>query len=337
MAPGKIDTTSSETVRSADDYPTNTKSVDKPKLYLLEQFPPAAIKHAESLFDVIPPTTPRVHKWRQEADAILVRELVISREDIEDAPKLRAIGKQGTGIDIIDQDACAERNIPILNTPGVNAQSVAELVLTLTMAVAREVRSIAVRQASGEEVRKEHCCGTTMFGKPIGVVGMGAIGTAVARIFQGAFQSTVYACDPFAPTDAWSDIRHVRVTSVEDMLSHVEMLTIHVPLNASTRGMISLKQMKKMRKSAVLINVARGGIVNELDLANALRNGLLFGAGLDCHEEEPPTLKRYSDLWETGRVISTPHIGATTADTQVETATAAINRVHKYLMDRGSW
>jgi phosphoglycerate dehydrogenase-like enzyme len=334
MAPARIDIPSEATVLSADEVSTKTKSVYKPKLYLLELFPPAAIKHAESLFDVALSTDPRVRGWRQEADAILVRELVVSREDIEDAPKLRAIGKQGTGIDIIDQDACAERNIPILNTPGVNAQSVAELVLTLTMAVARGLRSIAVRQASGEEVRKEHCCGTTMFGKPIGIVGMGAIGTAVARIFQGAFQSTVYACDPFAPTDAWSDIRHIRVADIEDMLPHVEMLTIHVPLNASTRGMISLKQIKKMRKSAVLINVARGGIVNEPDLVKALQNGLLFGAGLDCHEEEPPTLKRYKELWETGRVISTPHIGATTADTQVETATAAINRVHKYLVEQ---
>ncbi|KAK5688052.1 hypothetical protein LTS10_000030 [Elasticomyces elasticus] len=334
MAPSRIDVSSSDIVVSTNDYPANIVSVSKPKLYLLEEFPPAAIKHAESLFDIVLPTDPRVHEWRQEADAILVRELVVSREDIEDAPKLRAIGKQGTGIDIIDQDACAERNIPILNTPGVNAQSVAELVLTLTMAVARQVRNISVRQASGEEVRKEHCCGITMFRKPIGIVGMGAIGTAVARIFQGAFQSTVYACDPFAPADAWSDIRHVRANSVEDMLPHVEMLTIHVPLNASTRDMISLKQMKKMRKSAVLINVARGGIVNERDLADALRQHLLFGAGLDCHEEEPPILSRYRNLWETGRVVSTPHIGATTADTQVETATAAIDRVHRYLLER---
>ena len=328
----RIDTPPSEASSSGNEHSTDVELAKKPQIYLLEDFPPTAIKHAQTLFDVVLPSDPRTHNWRQDADAILVRELVISREDILSARKLQAIGKQGTGIDIIDQDACHERGIPILNTPGVNAQSVAELVLTLTMAVARQVRSIVVHQASGEEVRKEHCCGTTMFGKPIGIVGMGAIGTAVARIFQGAFKSTVYACDPFAPADAWGDVPHIRVESFEELLPHVEMLTLHVPLNASTRGMIALKQLKKVRKSAVLINVARGGIVNEPDLVNALNQGLLFGAGLDCHEEEPPTLDKYKDLWATGRVVSTPHIGATTADTQVETATAAINNVHRYFM-----
>lgn len=331
----RIDTPPSEADSSGTEHSADVGSLRKPNIYLLEEFPPIAIKHAQTLFDTVLPSDPRIHNWRQDADAILVRELVISRVDIMSAPKLQAIGKQGTGIDIIDQDACNERNIPILNTPGVNAQSVAELVLTMTMAVARQVRSIVVRQASGEEVRKEHCCGTTMYGKPIGIVGMGAIGTAVARIFQGAFKSTVYACDPFAPADAWSDIPHVRVESFEELLPHVEMLTLHVPLNASTRGMISLKQLKKMRKSAVLINVARGGIVNEPDLISALNQGLLGGCGLDCHETEPPTLNRYEELWATGRVVSTPHIGATTADTQVETATAAINNVHRYLTGTG--
>lgn len=332
MAPARIDNLSPEIASDFNGHFTSVETREKPSLYLLEDFPPAAIKHAQSLFHTILPSDPQILNWRQEADAVLVRELVVSKKDIMDAEKLRAIGKQGTGIDIIDQDACRERKIPILNTPGVNAQSVAELVLTLTMAVARQIRTITAGQVAGEEVRKEHCCGTTLFGKAVGIVGMGAVGTAVARIFQGAFHSTVYACDPFAPADAWNDISHVRFEDFEEMLPHVDVLTIHVPLNASTRGMISLKQIKKMRKSAVLINVARGGIVNEPDLIKALEQGLLFGAGLDCHETEPPTLNKYRSLWDTGRVVSTPHIGATTADTQVETATAAIDNIHRHFM-----
>ncbi|KAJ9636854.1 hypothetical protein H2199_007848 [Coniosporium tulheliwenetii] len=199
------------------------------------------------------------------------------------------------------------------------------------MAVARQLRTISVNQALGKEVRKDHCCGTTMIGKSIGILGMGNIGTAVARIFQGAFNSPVYAYDPFAPADAWADVPHTRVSKIEDLLPHVDVLTLHVPLNRKTRDMISMSQFEAMRPNAILINVARGGIVNEDDLITALNKGLIWGAGLDCHVEEPPTEKRYKALWETGKVISTPHIGATTAQTQVQTATEAMAHVFKFL------
>ncbi|KAH7138451.1 D-3-phosphoglycerate dehydrogenase-like protein [Dendryphion nanum] len=324
--------------------PSRTKSPDdstelarahngktKSNIYLLEQFPPQAIQHCQSLFNTILPDDPEIENWRENADSILVREKIISAEDIAKARRLRAIGKQGTGIDIIDQDACAKHGISILNTPGVNAQSVAELVLSLTMAIARQLRDISVKQAAGLEVRKEHCCGTTLIGKTVGIVGMGNIGSAVARMFRGAFGASIYACDPFAPDDIWTDIPHSRVRNWEEMLPHVDVLTLHVPLNAETRGLVGAVQLRSMRPGSILINVARGGIVNENDLIIALEEGWIYGAGLDCHEEEPPTLQKYERLWATGKVVSTPHIGATTAETQVLTSTAAIDRVFKYL------
>ncbi|KAL4874439.1 D-isomer specific 2-hydroxyacid dehydrogenase [Aspergillus karnatakaensis] len=302
-----------------------------PSIYLLEEFPPAAVEHCQKLFHTILPTDPEVKNWRENATAILVRELIISADDIAQAKNLRAIGKQGVGIDIIDQDACAKRNIAILNTPGANAQSVAELVLSLTMAVARQLRSIVVKQAANQEVRKEHCSGTILQGKTIGIIGMGNIGLAVGRIFRGAFGSPIYAYDPFAPKDAWSDLEHMRVDNVEDMLPHVDVLTLHLPLTPKTRDFISAPQFQLMKKNAILINAARGGIVNEAALVQALDNGTIYGAGLDCHDEEPPILQKYEELWATGRVISTPHIGATTRETQVHTATTAMNRVYEYL------
>jgi phosphoglycerate dehydrogenase-like enzyme len=325
MAPSRIE--SDQATTECAQTPNSSKAT----MYLLENFPAKAVRHCQSLFNTVLPDDPEITKWQQNADAILVREKTISAADIEGAHKLRVIGKQGTGIDIIDQDACAKRGIPILNTPGVNAQSVAELVLGLTMAVARQLRTISVKQASGAEVRKEHCCGTTLANKTIGILGMGNIGTAVARMFRGAFNASVFACDPFAPADAWADIPHTRVQTWEEMLSHVDVLTIHVPLNKDTRGMVGAEQLGKMRPGAILINVARGGIVNEDALTEALEQDSIFGAGLDCHEEEPPTLRKYERLWATGRVVSTPHIGATTAETQVSTATCAISNVHKYL------
>lgn len=328
MAPSRTDPVESL------DHPSACVPSAKFNIYLLEVFPPDSITYCQSLFNTVLPTDPEIENWRENAHAILVREKTISAEDIKSARKLRAIGKQGTGIDIIDKPACDARGIPICNTPGVNAQSVAELVLALTMAVARQLRTISIGQAAGQEVRKEHCSGLSLTGKTIGILGMGAIGTSVARIFQGAFGARVWACDPFAPADAWSDIDHVRVQDFEEMLPHVDMLTLHVPLNSQTRGLIGLKQLRAMKSTAILINVARGGIVDEEALIQVLDEGHLFGAGLDCHEEEPPTLQRYQSLWASGRVVSTPHIGATTKETVVKTATAAMDNVYTYLMTK---
>ncbi|KAB2570855.1 Glyoxylate reductase [Lasiodiplodia theobromae] len=310
----------------------------KPTLYLLESFPPAAIAHAQTLFPtVVLPSSPEIANWRASATAILVREQPITAADIAAAaaaspPRLRAIGKQGTGIDIIDAGACAARGIAILNTPGVNAGAVAELALALALAAARQLRRVVVGQAAGREVRKEHCAGVTLAGKAVGVVGMGAVGTAVARMFVGAFGARVWACDPVAPADAWADdVEHVRVGTLEEMLPHVDVLTLHVPLTAETRGMVGMRELRLMRRGAILVNVSRGGIVDEEALLRALEEGLIWGAGLDCHEEEPPTLAKYEALWATGKVISTPHIGATTAETQVRTAMTAIDNIHRYL------
>ncbi|KAL0934892.1 uncharacterized protein CTRU02_209483 [Colletotrichum truncatum] len=304
----------------------------KPTMYLLETFPEDAVRHCQNIFHTVLSTDEEVHQWRENADAILVRETIISAQDIASARKLRAIGKQGTGIDIIDKDAADKRGIAICNTPGVNAQSVAELVLALTMSVARQLSAISVKQTSGREIRKEHCMGIMLSGKSVGILGMGAIGTAVAKMFRAAFDARVWAYDPFAPLDAWVDIEHKRVQSFEEMLPHVDMLTLHIPLNEQTRGLIGMKHLRQMKPDAILINVARGGIVDELALTQVLSEGHIFGAGLDCHEEEPPVLSKYNSLWKTGRVVSAPHIGATTKETVTKTATMAIDNVWQHLV-----
>ncbi|KAK6226073.1 hypothetical protein QIS74_02120 [Colletotrichum tabaci] len=325
MAPSRIDSPI-----EAVSEPTVTLQ-KKPTMYLLEKFPEEAVKYCQAHFHTILHVDEEVANWRENADAILVREKIITAQDISSARRLRAIGKQGTGIDIIDKDAADARGIAVCNTPGVNAQSVAELVLALTMAVARQLRTISVKQAAGNEVRKEHCMGMTLTGKSIGILGMGAIGTAVATMFRGAFGARVWAYDPFAPAKAWSDIEHTRVQNFEEMLPHVDVLTLHIPLNSQTQGLIGAKQLTAMKAGSILINVARGGIVDEPALIRVLNEGHLFGAGLDCHEEEPPTLQKHQALWETGRVVSTPHIGATTKETVVKTATSAIDNVLRHL------
>ncbi|KAI1393112.1 D-isomer specific 2-hydroxyacid dehydrogenase [Hypoxylon trugodes] len=302
---------------------------EKPTLYLLDNFHPEVIKYCEENFTAILPGTPEHANWRQDARFLLVRSSRLTAEDIQSCPKLIAIGKQGVGIEKIDAVACSKQGIEIFNTPGVNARAVAEMVLSLTMAVAREVGRINTRQTQGVLVPKETCSGLILSQKTVGIIGMGNIGKIVAQIFRGAFDAEVVAYDPFLPLDAWSDISHTRLSSIPDLLKVSDVVTIHVPLTENTRNMISLSEFQIMKRNAILINAARGGIVNESDLEIALRERLIFGAGLDCHEEEPPSKERYEKLWELG-VVSTPHVGAATEQTQIETGTTAARRVLEF-------
>lgn len=310
---------------------TSLFSKAKPTVYIIEPFHPEAVEHARTLFNVVTVDDPESKNWRQNASAILMKSSYMHAEDIKSAPNLIAIGKQGVGIDKIDRDACFARGIKILNTPGANARAVAELVLTLSLTVARQIRSITIRQMDGP-VNKETCSGLTLCKKKIGILGMGHIGRTVAEIFRGAFDAEVIAYDPFLPENAWPHIPHVRAKNYAEVVSEADILTIHVPLTSETRDLISYGEFEKMKRSAILINAARGGIVNEADLSRALREGLIFGAGIDCHEQEPPSAEKYEALWKNLNIVSTPHIGAAVADTQLATATAAVDNLYAYLM-----
>lgn len=265
--------------------PSAAAAPNKPTLYLLDPIPAPAIAHARTLFSptaVVLPSDPEIANWRASATAILVREHPITAADIASAPHLRAIGKQGTGIDIIDAAACAARGIPILNTPGLNAGAVAELALALALAAARELRSVVVGQvqAGGEAVvRKEDCVGVTLAGKAVGVVGMGAVGTAVARMFVGAFGARVWACDPGAPAGAWGDIEHVRVGALEEMLPRVDVLTLHVPLTEETRGMVGMRELRLMRRGAFLLMFRGGALWMRRRCGGRWRMGSFGGLG----------------------------------------------------------
>ncbi|OJZ81553.1 hypothetical protein ASPFODRAFT_64967 [Aspergillus luchuensis CBS 106.47] len=263
---------------------------DKPTVYLLDTFPPKAIEHAKTLFNIIQPQDEEFQNWRENARALLIRSSYLTAEDVASCPNLIAIGKHGVGIDKIDQNACAERGIKILNTPGANARDVAELVVALSLSVARGIRSITTRQMS-KPVPKETCDGLTLYQKTVGIIGMGNIGRTVAEIFRGGFQTDIIAYDAYMPEDIWTHIPHTRASSIDEVITRADILSVHVPLTKETRDMISYDKICMMKPDAILINAARGGIVNEQDLTRALSEGRLWGAGLDCHEQEPPTLQ----------------------------------------------
>ncbi|RAH41814.1 D-3-phosphoglycerate dehydrogenase [Aspergillus brunneoviolaceus CBS 621.78] len=311
--------------------PGSTSTAQKPTVYVLDTFPPKAIEHARTLFHLIQPSDPEFQHWRKNARALLIRGSYVTAADIASCPNLVAIGKHGVGIDKIDQAACQARGIRILNTPGANARDVAELAVTLALAVARGIRSITTRQMA-KPVPKETCNGLTLHGKTIGIIGMGNIERTVAEIFHGGFNARIVAYDAYMPaTEVWEHLPHVRAQSVEEVITQADVLSLHVPLTEETRGMLSFAEIKRMKPDAILINAARGGIVDEAGLERALSEGHLWGAGLDCHEQEPPSRAKYGALWENLNVISTPHIGAATSRAQLASATAAMDNLHAYL------
>jgi phosphoglycerate dehydrogenase-like enzyme len=323
MAPGLTNSPERSPVFSP---PTTGKRT----VYVLDTLHPDAVEHAKTLFNIIGPGDKELNSWREKASAIVVRSSYVTAEDIARAPNLIAIGKHGVGIDKIDQKACAKRGIKILNTPGANARDVAELVVALTMTVARSIRSITTRQLTAP-VPKETCTGLTLQHKTVGVIGMGNIGRTVAEIFYGGFDAKLIAYDAFLPEDAWSHLPHTRANSAQKVIEQADVLTLHIPLTEETRNMLSYNELKQMKPDAILINAARGGIVNEDDLTRVLSEGHLWGAGLDCHEQEPPSAEKYGKLWENLNVVSTPHIGAATNTAQRASSMAAINNVYRYL------
>ncbi|KAL2203790.1 hypothetical protein CC79DRAFT_1336436 [Sarocladium strictum] len=287
-----------------------------PTVYLLDNFHSDVLDFCQANFNTISRDSPnKLANWRESAQYVLVRGSRITAEDVAAAPHLRAIGKQGVGIDKIDAAACEARNIPILNTPGINAQAVAELVLALALGVARQLGPVFAKQAHGILVPKEKCTGFELRGKTVGIIGMGMIGSAVSKIFGAGFDCPVIAYDPYVPADAWPNITHKRASTLDEIWAEADIITVHMPLTPETRNMISYEQMKAMKPTAILINAARGGIINEEDLERAISQKLILGAGLDAHEEEPPSKGKYGAMWDLG-VVSTPHLGGTTADSQ---------------------
>ncbi|KAH7026927.1 D-isomer specific 2-hydroxyacid dehydrogenase [Macrophomina phaseolina] len=317
--------------------PLNPPLNPKPTVYVIDKFHPDAIEYARTIFNVIlqDEVISDSEAGCKAATGILIRGSPLSAADLAAYPNLRAIGKHGVGTDKIDTDACKERGIAVLNTPGANARAVAELVLALGMDVARQMSDIHRRQCNGDVVAKDTCRGLTLFRKKIGVVGMGHIGREVARIFYGAFEAEILAYDHNPSPEkalAWANVPHQFVADLDDVVAAADVLTLHIPLNPETRDLFNYPRLCKMNQEAILINTARGGVVNEKDLERVLREGRLWGVGLDCHDEEPPTRARYGSIWDLPNVVSTPHIGAMTAEARLAASMAAVNNLHRYFV-----
>jgi D-3-phosphoglycerate dehydrogenase len=177
----------------------------------------------------------------------------------------------------------------------------------------------------GDEIIRPQNLGVEMYGKTIGIVGMGNIGSNVAKKWIGAFSAKILALDPNAPPDRWSDIPHERCASLDELLPRVDLLSLHIPMREANHHIIAAKQLKLMKPNAILINVSRGGLIDEQALYHSLKNGHLFGAGLDVFEVEPPPLD--SPLLSLENVVATPHASGGTEETQKRSALQVAQQV----------
>jgi D-3-phosphoglycerate dehydrogenase len=229
----------------------------------------------------------------------------VDRIAIQAADQLKVIARYGAGVDRIDLDAARERGIIVTNTPGANTVSVAELAIGLMLALARSIPQANAATKRGEWPRLS---GMTLEHKIIGLIGFGAIGQAVARCLQG-FNCTVIAYDPF-PNTKVAQVVNTTILSLAEVLRVADIVSLHLPVLPETRGMVNSEFLEQMKPGAMLINTARGEIVNEADLLTALQSGHLSGAGLDAFINEPPGAE--NPLLELPQVIATPHTGAHT-------------------------
>lgn len=247
-----------------------------------------------------------------DVQAIVVRsETKITAEVFAAAPRLKVVGRAGVGVDNVDVEAATERGVIVMNTPSGNTIATAELTFTHILCGARPVPQAAASMRAGKWDRKNHA-GIELFRKTLGVVGLGRIGGEVAKRAQ-AFGMRVVAYDPYlAPSRAKA--MQVEAMSLDELLAASDYITVHMPLTDSTRHMIDEAALAKCRPGVRIFNCARGGIIKESALIEAVKSGHVAAAGLDVFEDEP--LPADSELRQLDAVTLTPHLGASTAEAQ---------------------
>jgi D-3-phosphoglycerate dehydrogenase len=273
------------------------------------------------------PDEDRLVELVKDADAIIVRSKPkVTRRVIEAAPRLKVIARAGVGLDNIDLKAAEERGIKVVNSPGASSRSVAELAVGLIFAVARKIAFADRKMREGVWAKKQ-CMGVELEGKTIGVIGFGRIGYQVAKI-ANALGMRVLLYDPYPNEERAKEVGG-KFADLETLLRESDVVTLHVPLVDATYHMINEERLKLMKPTAILINAARGAVVDTNALVKALQEGWIAGAGLDVYEEEP--LPKDHPLTKLDNVVLTPHIGASTEEAQMRAGIEVAEKIVEIL------
>lgn len=255
----------------------------------------------------------------KDMDGIIVGIDPITKRVIDNASKLKVISKYGVGVDNIDLESAKERNIVVTNTPNANSNAVAELTVGLIISV---LRNIPLSDRRVREKKWDRFIGYELYGKTLGVIGTGSIGKRVIKLLRG-FDLNIFCYDKF-PDYEWAEKENVKYVNFDELLKRSDIITIHIPLTEETRHLISERELSLMKKTAIIINTSRGGIINERDLYKFLKEGKIYGAGLDVLEDEPP---QNSPLIELDNVVITSHIGSHTQESIENMAFMAIDNL----------
>jgi D-3-phosphoglycerate dehydrogenase len=251
----------------------------------------------------------------------------LGAEVMDAAPQLRVISKHGVGVDNIDLAAAASRGIPVLVATGANAVSVAEHAVALLLATVKKVVPLDAGLRAGRW-EKPGFQGRELVGVTLGLLGMGAIAQATGRIAQGLGLKLI-GYDPFAGDAAFEQLGARRCTTLEELLEQANILSLHCPLTAQTRSVVNAEAIAKMPVGSYVVNTARGGLIDESALLDALRSGHLAGAGLDTFAEEPPAPD--NPLWSAPNIVVTPHIGGVTREAAARVGVEAVRGIFQVL------
>ena len=256
-------------------------------------------------------------------DAIVIRSATtMTAAIIEGADRLKVIGRAGVGLDNVDIPAATRKGIAVMNTPDGNTISAAEHTIALILSLARNVAPAhqSLREKKWDRAKYS---GIELYGKTLGLIGTGRIGGEVAKRMK-AFSMEIIALDPFCTPKRAEELGVELVSKLDDILQRSDFITVHVPKTAETTNMLNKQTLAKCKKGVRVINVARGGIINEADLAEALASGQVGGAGIDVFSEEPPT---GNPLLDAENIVLTPHLGASTTEAQVNVAAVVAQQI----------
>ncbi|MFC1666745.1 phosphoglycerate dehydrogenase [Candidatus Omnitrophota bacterium] len=266
----------------------------------------------------------------KDYDALLVRSGTnVIKAVIENADKLKVIGRAGVGLDNVDLEAASKRGIIVMNTPGGNTISTAEHTMSLILSLSRNIPQADVSTKSGKWERKKFM-GVELYGKTLGIIGLGRIGAEVAKR-AASFGMKTIAYDPFLSLDKAEELG-IKSVELKDVFKRSDYITVHTPMTDETKHIIDEKAIRDMKKGVRIINCARGGIVDEVALLKGIKDGKIAGAALDVYEKEPP---KESPLLECGQVILTPHLGASTEEAQINVAVDIANSTRDALLGCG--